>query len=140
MFTPSWGFAAKQLPVSLIFSLSFCPSARLSFWFTRCCRLLLIPVSLCLAGAAFQRVCAECYLHHCVCSGHGRVLYANGLHWFTTDGKCDPYHHTCVRLHTLHHGETIKPSRLMNMWKYNWANCLRTSVWCIYISIAISRK
>lgn len=79
---------------SVFLSLFFCPSVSFSLIHSFLSSLffsLSLHFSLCLPGAAFQRVCTECYLHHYVCSGHGRVLYANGFYWFTTDGKCDPY-------------------------------------------------
>lgn len=80
-------FAKKQLPLSFIFCLSLtlllslCVSFSLIHTFLSSLFFSLsLHFSLCLPGAAFQRVCTECYLHHCVCSGHGRVLYANGFY------------------------------------------------------------
>lgn len=80
-------FPTKQLPLSFIFSLSltlllsFCVSFSLILTFLSSPFLSLsLHFSLCLPGAAFQRVCTECYLHHCVRSGHCRVLYANGFY------------------------------------------------------------
>lgn len=96
-------FAAKQLPLSFIFCLSltlllslFVSFSLIHTFLSSLFLSLSLHFSLCLPGAAFQRVCTECYLHHRVCPGHGRVLYANGFYWFTTDGKCDPYRSVCV--------------------------------------------